>query len=94
MRLEQVMTFLRNKRIRATYGAVGGAVGVVARSVGRRLGPRTKHNSWVVRKDSGLPSGYHASEMHEELKRLDEVIEDAGELVRRIREWESRERHG
>lgn len=63
--LEEIVAFLDAQRLRATYGAVAGALGVAERSLGARLGPRRKECSWVVAKKTGLPTGYLPSEQHE-----------------------------
>jgi hypothetical protein len=57
MTLEELIARLDRHGQRATYGAVGAVVGRLARSVmsGRVKEPR---NSWVVSKQTGLPTRY------------------------------------
>ena len=57
MNLDEIVNCLDKHGRRATYGAVGGIVGLPARSVmhGR---PKTTLNSWVVAKRDGKPSGF------------------------------------
>jgi hypothetical protein len=82
----EIVQFLNAKQIRATYGAVGDAVGVIARNVGARLGKRRPEVSWVVRTSDGLPSGYQTHEIHPALTRTSEIIRTGSDLVRRVRE--------
>jgi len=78
--LEDVLDVLNEHRQRATYGAVAGVVGGIARGVmhGRTRCPR---DSWVVRKRGRLPSGYTADEKHSDLLLNPRVI-DIGEELR------------
>jgi len=55
---KRVLACLNCKKRRCTYGALGGILGVVPRSVGQYLGNRRRRASWVVRKDTGTPSSY------------------------------------
>ena len=77
--LDQIMDFLESHQIRATYGAVGGVIGVPAQSMGKALGPRGPRASWIVRAKDGKPSGYP------ELHRTTEIIRTSDELIRRMR---------
>ena len=67
---------------RATYAALAGIVGGMARSVMSGK-PKIKKNSWVVSKLNHLPTGYSESEIHPSLKERDRVLETPNEL----REW-------
>jgi hypothetical protein len=60
--LDQIVALLNQFNQRATYGALAEVVGGVARSVmsGR---PRAPLNSWIVRRRSGLPTGYVQAQM-------------------------------
>ena len=77
--LEDVLDVLNDNWQRATYGAVPGVVGGIARGV---MGGRVKchRDSWVVRKSGGLPGGYVPSEMHPELFSEQYVIDTPEEL--------------
>jgi hypothetical protein len=78
--LERLLSSLDRHRQRATYGAVGGVIGLPARSVmsGR---PKTPRNSWVVAKENGLPTGYSPSEVHISLLSNHRVIASPDELA-------------
>ncbi len=82
MTLDRILDALDAHRQRATYGAVGELLGRPARSVllGR---PRTPRHSWVVRKDTGLPTGYSRHEQHPELQARAEVLASGADL----RQW-------
>jgi alkylated DNA nucleotide flippase Atl1 len=84
-RVMAVVDFLNRVKIRATYGAVGHSVGVLARSVGGMLGERSPRASWVVRKDTGEPTGYSSNQKHPDLYRTSEIITEGSELTRRMR---------
>ena len=83
--VEEIVRYLNAAQIRATYGAVGEAIGVIARNVGARLGRRRPEVSWVVSKASGWPTGFHSSEIHPALTRTSEIVGTAADLVRRVR---------
>ena len=79
--LEQILEKLESHEQPATYGAVGGVVGVHHRAV--MLGrPRTYRNSWVINKETHEPTGYQPEEIHPALalavreKRVIETPED------------------
>lgn len=83
--LVRIIEFLQRNRIRATYKAVGEAVGLPARSVGSRLGERRPLGSWVVNEKTGGPTGYSASQKHPDLYVNSEIITSGSELIRRMR---------
>ena len=87
-RVERIVEFLNDHRIRATYDAVGDLAGVSARSVAALLGGRHPRASWVVAKKDGKPSGYSDNEMHEDLFKNPEVIKTGDELTRRMKKWD------
>jgi alkylated DNA nucleotide flippase Atl1 len=82
MNLHQILARLNASRVRATYGAVAGVLGVPARGLGRHLGPRRPLASWVVSRRTLRPSGYGCGEIHPELTRSDRVICSPAELSR------------
>ena len=82
--LEEVIAFLSTQKVRATYGAVAGALGLVERSLGAQLGPRRKEASWIVAKRNGLPTGYSIEERDEALLLNPTVIESVAELLMRM----------
>jgi hypothetical protein len=86
------MEFLNETRSRATYDAVGQAIGVSSRSVAELLGGRRPSASWVVAKRTGEPTGYGPNETHPDLKINAEVIQTSEELIRRMKRWEPKSR--
>ncbi len=66
-KVEEILRYLNAKRVRATYSAVGGVIGVPAQSVGQYLGERRPRASWVVNDDTGQPTGYGSNEKHPDL---------------------------
>ena len=83
-KIEDILRYLNVERVRATYGAVGGVIGVPAQSVGQYLGKPLPEASWVVRKDTKMPTGYSAEQMHRQLRCCQQVIVDWGDLRRRL----------
>jgi len=83
--LEHIVSFLQQKRIKATYRAVGEMVGLPALSVGRRLGPKCPKASWVVSKTTGDPTGYSEHEKDAHLDEETEIIESGADLARRMK---------
>jgi hypothetical protein len=65
---------------RATYGAVGGVVGLPAQSVMSGQ-PKTPRNSWVVSAKTRLPTGYSKAECHPLLNAQRAVIDSAQDLA-------------
>jgi hypothetical protein len=83
--LVQILNYLNDEHIRATYGAVAGVLGIIPQAVGQRLGPKTRRNSWVVNSGTGRPSGYEEHEIDELLESSSTVIRDGAELAMRVR---------
>src|SRR4051794_23301924 len=72
--LRDIVRFLNEAQVRATYGAVAELVGGIARGIGARLTAlysRGPEASWVVSAESGMPTGYAASERHPRAVRQD-----------------------
>jgi hypothetical protein len=90
MTLDEIVNRLDAGKQRATYGAVAGIVGGLARGLmsGR---PKNPKYSWVVAKSGpnrGMPTGYARHEIHPDClwqihAGLDNVIDDTDAL----REW-------
>jgi hypothetical protein len=80
----EVLMFLNDEKVRATYGAVADCIGVIPQAMGDRLGDRTPEASWVVSAEDGRPTGYTDSEIHPELFRSKEIISSGGELNNRV----------
>ncbi len=78
--LDDVLNQLSRYRQRATYGAVGELVGQPPMFLmnGR---PRDAHNSWVVSKETRLPSKYEKYQMHPDLESRPMVLETREELA-------------
>lgn len=77
--VDDVLNLLHEHGQRATYGAVAGIVGGVARGVmqGRAKTPR---HSWVVSSGSGLPTKYTGKEIDSRLPKSGPTIADANQL--------------
>jgi hypothetical protein len=89
--LPEIIQFLNHQQIRATYGAVAEVLGVIPRSMGARLGgaAHNREASWVVSKETELPTDYAEHEMHPALRRKREVITSGVELAKRLSEWKA-----
>jgi hypothetical protein len=82
--LAEVIAFLSRERIRATYGAVAGVLGVAPHSIGERLGPRCARVSWIVNAATHQPVDFRPDELAPDLATNPAVIRTPGELRRRI----------
>ena len=80
--LRGILEFLEKYETRATYRAVGEAIGVSARAVGAMLGERNPLASWVVAHDTGKPTGYEPEEEHPALYKNTRIIQTGSELMR------------
>jgi len=89
--LAEILEFLNAEQIRATYGAVGGLLGVIPRAMGAQLGPHTVERSWIVSAETGFPTDYSRDEMHPSLLRRDEIIGSGIELVMRLSAWKTKD---
>lgn len=85
--IDRIIEQLARHRQRATYGALAGVVGGLARSVMSRH-PRTQRNSWVVKASNGLPTAYLPQDIDPQLLSRPHVIASADEL----RQWLERVR--
>ena len=88
--LSEIVEFLNDEQIRATYRAVGDALGVVPRSLVDGLSPRSVEGSWIVSTGTGLPTDYAPHEMHSALLDKSEIIGSGIELVMRLTAWKAR----
>ena len=93
-KLSEVLDFLNDKRMRATYGAVAGYIGVQPRSIGSMLGEHSQRASWVVNSTEKLPTDYRPEDMHPELERISLVITTAGALDRGLSRWREQQQEG
>jgi hypothetical protein len=87
--LADVLRFLNEARVRATYGAVATVLGVPPRALGALLGDRRPEASWVVNGETGLPTGYEQTEWHPDLLASSAIIRASNELTLRIALWRS-----
>jgi alkylated DNA nucleotide flippase Atl1 len=85
-----ILTFLNESRMRATYGAVASVLGVPAQSVGAMLGERRVEASWVVNDKTDLPTGYEQSDWHPELLASSMIIRTGQELTLRLALWRTK----
>lgn len=82
--LQSIVALLSKHSQRATYGAVGGLVGLPARSVMSGQ-PKNKENSWVVSAKTKKPTGYLPGEMHPDLEANSTVISAPSDLAAWLR---------
>jgi hypothetical protein len=82
MSLDEIVDLLDQHGQRATYGAVAAVVGHSPRSLlkGRERGRRF---SWIVNRETGLPTGYPDDQIDPRLKESGPVIATDAEL----RQW-------
>jgi len=87
--LEDVVDFLDQRQLRATYGAVAEVVGRPATFLMTGI-PRGPRYSWIVNQKTLLPTGYAAEECHPALTKKSFVLKTGEEL----RTWMARQRGG
>jgi hypothetical protein len=77
--LDQVLDLLNKHHQRATYGAVAAVVGGHAQSVlqGR---DRDWRHSWVVNRESGLPTKYPKGMIHPSIEHHERILSTGEEL--------------
>jgi hypothetical protein len=90
--LDEILRFLNDAKVRATYGAVAEVLGVPQRSMGTRLEPRRPETSWIVSAENGLPTDYSQDEWHPELLSSGEIITKGTVLVLRLSAWKASSR--
>ena len=86
-RLAEILRFLNDVKVRATYKAVADIVGGSAQSIGRRLGARRIEASWVVNASTEMPIGYAPNQLHPELTAHSNVIRTGDQLKQRLSLW-------
>jgi hypothetical protein len=86
--LDEILRFLNDEQVRATYGAVAEVLGLMPIAVsGDRLGPRRPEASWIVSAENGLPTGYNQDEWHPALLAKADIISSGRVLVLRLASW-------
>ena len=80
--INEILDCLNTRRVRCTYSAVADYLGIGPLDVSRLLGKRRPEASWVVSKNSHLPTGYSEYQFHPELCKNEVVITTGTELVR------------
>lgn len=85
-KLEEILNFLNDQKIRATYGAVAECIGTVAIAMGGILGDKDHRHSFVVSGGDGLPTGYGPAERHPDLESNSEIIRSCEDLRRRMKD--------
>lgn len=83
--LDAILDQLNSYHQRATYGAVAGVVDSSPRSLmsGRERDPRS---SWIVRRESGQPTGYSEEQKHGALTERERILSSPEELRGWLRE--------
>ena len=95
--LVEIVRFLNEEKVRATYGAVAYLIGGIAQGVGARLTrlySMSPEASWVVNAETGLPTGYDQSQWHLDLLSKNSIIRTGSELEMRMSVWSRREESG
>ena len=82
--VEAIAETLEKHRQRATYGAVAGLLGVPTRSLMSDYSKNARF-SWIVSKESGLPTNYRESQMHPELRAREKILSSEKELAEWLR---------
>ena len=77
--LDSILDQLNEFHQRATYGAVAGVVNSSPRSLmsGR---DRDQRASWIVRRETGFPTGYSEEQKHAALTEREKIIGSPDEL--------------
>jgi hypothetical protein len=82
--MQAILDYLNTVKIRATYQAVAGALGIHYDNTVPLLGVRRPEASWVVEKDTHEPISYRAPQKHPDLYEDSEVIYSEVELRLRL----------
>ena len=77
--LDQILDALDANHQRATYGAVAALLGKSPRTLMQGRERDTRH-SWVVRRETGQPTGYDANLLHPELRQRDAILQTKEDL--------------
>jgi len=85
--IDEIIDCLNHEKIRCTYGAVAGVLGIIPQEVEERLGKPHPKASRVVNEKTGPPSGYN---LHPDLLRKPAPITEARELERLLAKGEDK----
>jgi hypothetical protein len=88
--LDEIVRFLNEEQVRATYGAVAEMLGIPPRSMAAQLGDRRPEVSWIVNQATGLPTDYSGDEVHPALLSRGDIISSGRELALRMTAWRQR----
>ena len=91
--LEEILRYLNDQQVRATYGAVAEVLGAIPRSMGARLGPHRPQASWIVNSVNGLPTDYSEADWHPALLSNADIITTGRTLILRLAAWRGIHRH-
>ena len=87
-KLEEVLDFLNDKQMRATYSAVAKHLGILPRFMGHLLGDPSPRASWVVTSGGeNMPTDYPPGEIHPNIKRTSLIIKSVDALERGLSAW-------
>jgi hypothetical protein len=78
--LDDILDRLSRYQQRATYGAVGGVLGVIPIAVMQER-PRDARHSWVVSQETGIPTGYTLAERDPYLCDRNEILMEPAALL-------------
>jgi hypothetical protein len=87
--VEEILDYLNENRVKATYNAVAEAIGIHHSNLVQLfpfLGERRPRASWVVNKRDHEPAKYTADQKHPDLDKAVRVVTDAAEL-RKLLGW-------
>jgi hypothetical protein len=82
--INKIVDYLDDTQVKATYAAVGDAVGVKPYQVSGFLNEKRDQACWVVSAATGLPRGYFVWETHPHLAHCSQTIRSGADLLRRM----------
>jgi hypothetical protein len=85
--IRQALDYLNTHKIRATYSAVQGYLGIgpfEKTDWAEILGPPRQYTSWVVNKKTGMPDGHQPTELAPDLMASDEIITKGKQLQQAV----------
>lgn len=82
--VDAIAEVLERHKQRATYGAVAELLSVPTRSLMKDYSKNSRF-SWIVNQKTGLPTGYHSSQIHPDLLAREDILSTEADLVRWLR---------